>query len=31
LKTELARDMALLGVASLRDIDSSLIQKVGAG
>jgi L-lactate dehydrogenase (cytochrome) len=31
LKTELARDMALLGVASLRDIDGSLIRRVGAG
>jgi L-lactate dehydrogenase (cytochrome) len=31
LKTEIARDMALLGVASLRDIDSSLIRKVGGG
>ena len=29
LKTELARDMALAGVASLRDIDSSLIRRVG--
>jgi len=31
LKTEIARDMALLGVASLRDIDSSLVRKVGGG
>jgi L-lactate dehydrogenase (cytochrome) len=29
LKAELARDMALLGVASLRDVDSSLIRRVG--
>jgi L-lactate dehydrogenase (cytochrome) len=29
LKTELARDMALAGVASLREIDSSLIRRVG--
>jgi L-lactate dehydrogenase (cytochrome) len=30
LKTELARDMALLGVAKLGDIDASLVRKVGA-
>jgi L-lactate dehydrogenase (cytochrome) len=30
LKTELARDMALLGVAKLRDIDASLVRRVGA-
>jgi L-lactate dehydrogenase (cytochrome) len=29
LKTEIARDMALLGVASLRDVDSSLVRRVG--
>ena len=28
LKTEIARDMALLGCASIRDVDSSLIRKV---
>jgi L-lactate dehydrogenase (cytochrome) len=30
LKSELARDMALLGVANLRDIDTSLVRSVGA-
>jgi L-lactate dehydrogenase (cytochrome) len=29
LKAEIARDMALLGVASLREIDSSLVRRVG--
>ena len=29
LKTELARDMALAGVASLRDIDPTLVRRVG--
>jgi L-lactate dehydrogenase (cytochrome) len=29
LKTELARGMALAGAATLRDIDSSLIRRVG--
>jgi isopentenyl diphosphate isomerase/L-lactate dehydrogenase-like FMN-dependent dehydrogenase len=28
LKTELARDMALLGCAKIADIDSSLVRKV---
>jgi L-lactate dehydrogenase (cytochrome) len=31
LRNELARDMALLGVASLRDIDRSLVRRVGEG
>jgi hypothetical protein len=29
LKSELARDMALLGCPTVRDIDSSVIRKVG--
>jgi L-lactate dehydrogenase (cytochrome) len=31
LKTEIARDMALLGCASIRDIDASLIRRVPRG
>jgi L-lactate dehydrogenase (cytochrome) len=31
LKTELARDMALLGCASVRDIDSTLVRRVPRG
>jgi L-lactate dehydrogenase (cytochrome) len=31
LKTELARDMALAGVAKIADVDSSLIRRVGGG
>jgi len=30
LKTELARDMALLGCPTVRDVDSSVIRRVGA-
>jgi len=30
LKTELARDMALLGCASVRDIDASFVRAVGS-
>jgi L-lactate dehydrogenase (cytochrome) len=30
LKTELARDMALLGASTIRDIDASLVRRVGA-
>ena len=30
LKTELARDMALLGCASIRDVDASVVRRVGS-
>jgi len=30
LKTELARDMALLGTPTIRDVDSSVIRTVGS-
>ena len=30
LKTELARDMALLGAPTIRDLDASLIRRVGS-